>query len=299
MNKGMGSSVGTFGELAQGERDGQPFLFTLPVPIKSRAVFVPDGLQGVRSHQSHKKKAVQAAELALERLRKNTGGMLYLSSQIPVGKGMASSSADMTAAVRAVAASFGTSLPGTDIAKIAAAIEPTDGVMYEGINAINQQTGELLHAYPDVPELFLLGYDSGGRLNTQRYYRMKRSYSPAEKAAMKQLFDELHQGLLSGDQAAILSAATKSAALNDRLLSKPFFDLFANLAVTFGCGVIAGHSGTVIGLLFSKNDPRFLEKKEQAERIIEQKTKWQPVLSASVSGPSVAFGPKKAGLHQL
>lgn len=286
MKKGVGRSTGTFGELAQGEKNGQPFLFTLPVPLTSKVWFVPTHSPGVRSDHPYKRKAIYAAELALKRAGMSVGGTLYFSSQIPVSKGMASSSADITAAVRAVAMSVGIDFTDSAIAEIAAAVEPTDGVMYQGINAVNQKTGELLYSYPNFPELFLIGYDSGGRLNTQQYYRMKGEYSAAAKLQMAQLFDEMHDSLLSGSVPAILSAVTKSAKLNEELLPKPFFSLFAELAKRFELGVIVGHSGTVIGLLCHRYDPSFLEKMSAVKQIIKQKTGWKPFISVPVPASS-------------
>ncbi|KAB7709121.1 hypothetical protein F9802_03160 [Bacillus aerolatus] len=281
MKKGTGSCFGTFGELAQGEMDGHPFLFTLPVPLKSQAVFVPDRFAGVRSRSS-KSKIIRAAELALAKLGKKTGGCLYISSQIPVSKGMASSSADITAAVRAVASSFGTHFTGADISSIAAAIEPTDGVMYEGINALNQKNGELLQSYFRLPELFLIGYDSGGILNTHDYYLMKREYSAAEKAEMQLVYDQMHHGLISGNTADILLAATKSAVINDRFFPKPFFSLFTEIASQFEAGVVVGHSGTVIGLLLDKNDLFLPKKVKEIKRMIQLETGWTPIITGTI-----------------
>ncbi|MFK2824107.1 hypothetical protein QYG89_00160 [Bacillus sp. B190/17] len=281
MKRGAGSCFGTFGELVQGEVNNHPFLFTFPVPLKSRAIFVPASDTKEISCTPHKEKMTAAARLTLEKIGIGTGGCLYSYSQIPIGKGMASSSADITAAIRAVAASFGTIFAPSDIAAIAAAIEPTDGVMYEGINAFNQQTGERLQSFPEAPDLFLIGYDSGGTVNTDDCYSSKRVYTPNEKAELQQLYNGISTALLSGKIDDIMLAATKSAGINERFLPKPFFSLFKEIASRFEAGIIIGHSGTVIGFLLSGNDHLLIKKVQEIKGIVQQMTGWNPFIMTS------------------
>ncbi|WP_049662405.1 GHMP family kinase ATP-binding protein [Bacillus sp. FJAT-27231] len=278
MKKGVGRCFGTFGELAQGEVGEQPFLFTLPVPLRSQVVFVPEIASVVTSSRPQQEKMIRAVELTLDRMGVCAGGRLYAQSQLPTGKGMASSSADITAAVRSAADSFGVQLKASDIAGIAAAIEPTDGVMYEGIVSFNQRTGELLESFSSPPELFLLGYDSGGRVNTADCYEIKREYTAAEREEMRQVYEQMYAGLSLGKTEDVLTASTRSAILNERFLPKPFFSLFAELAARFEAGVVVGHSGTVIGLIFNKEDRSLGKKMKEIKKLIAQTAGWHPFI---------------------
>ncbi|OCA85198.1 hypothetical protein [Pseudobacillus wudalianchiensis] len=282
MKKGVGRCFGTFGELAQGEVDDHPFLFTLPVPLRSQVVFVPQKISAVTSSRPHQEKMIRAVELTLDRIGVRAGGRLYAQSQLPTGKGMASSSADITAAVRAVADSFDVQFDTSDIAGIAAAIEPTDGVMYEGIVSFNQRTGELLESFSSPPELFLLGYDSGGRVNTSDCYEIKREYTAAEREEMRQAYEQMYAGLSLGKTEDVLTAATRSATLNERFLPKPFFSFFVELAARFEAGVVVGHSGTVLGLLFNTKDRSLDKKVEEIKKLIAQTAGWNPFILTSI-----------------
>ncbi|MGM7635132.1 GHMP family kinase ATP-binding protein [Bacillus sp. Hm123] len=278
MRVGIGKCFGTFGELAQGEIDGQPFLFTFPSPLYSEARFTPAQVGSLIGETKGKKLALMAAEQTLRMLGRSPSGYLSITSSIPVGKGMASSSADIVATIRAVTASVGATLSAKEEAMIAANIEPTDGVMHRGITAINQQTGELLHEFPHVPELVCIGFDSGGRVNTRAFHRNKKDYNEAEKQLLEQIFYEMTVGLTDGNVEQILRAATASSQVNERFLPKPKIRLFVDLATELQGGVIIGHSGTVIGLLFDRQDPFLLQKRQKAIEQVRIETGWNPLI---------------------
>ncbi|PAQ16487.1 hypothetical protein CD798_01490 [Bacillaceae bacterium SAOS 7] len=278
MQVGIGKCFGTFGELAQGEIDSQPFLFTFPSPLYSEARFTPARVGSLIGETKGRKLALMAAEQTLRMLGCSESGYLSITSSIPVGKGMASSSADIVATIRAVAASVGVTLSAKEEAVIAASIEPTDGVMYRGITAVNQQTGQLLHEFPHAPGLVCIGFDSGGRVNTRAFHQDKKNYNEAEKQLLEQIFYEMKSGLIDGDVAQILQAATASSQVNERFLPKPNIRLFVDLANELHGGVIIGHSGTVIGVLLDRQDPSLLEKRQEVIVKVHMQTGWNPLI---------------------
>lgn len=112
MRIGKGSCHGTFGELLQGIINEKPFLITLPIPqLKSEAVFIPSLTASEMTVVDSKGKALKAGKLLTQQFDLPIGGRLEIRSNIPSGKGMASSSADIVAAIRAIADSY--SLPIT------------------------------------------------------------------------------------------------------------------------------------------------------------------------------------------
>src|SRR6266704_6865331 len=92
---GTGMAFGTFGELLQGrlsEEHGD-FLVTLPISRYSYAIFVADPTcQDVTVFPPEKQKSKMLACLLLEHSALPYGGRLILQSELPVGKGLASSS---------------------------------------------------------------------------------------------------------------------------------------------------------------------------------------------------------------
>jgi L-threonine kinase len=120
---------GACGELVQGTIDGQPFLITCPVDMYTEV-----GVSADATCTANKDDKQQAAiKRTLEFLKVPGYYKAVVKSELPVGKGMASSSADISACCQAVALKTGKCLSADEIADIALAIEPTDGIFYPGI----------------------------------------------------------------------------------------------------------------------------------------------------------------------
>ncbi|WP_147533599.1 kinase [Bacillus marasmi] len=257
---GKGSCNGTFGELVQGVLGERPFLVTLPInDLKSEATFVPnpDTLEIVGP--TGKIKAVTACKRLLEFLDINCGGTLLIQSNILEGKGMASSSADIVAALRAVADSFDLKLTEEMISKIATGIEPTDGVMYRGVVSYDYISGELIEKLGEMPDFSLIGMDLGDIVDTIKFNQIPKQYSNEDRAEFLEAYEILKRGMLNQDLSLINKACTISARINQKFLPKPYFSEYEELAKEYECGIVTGHSGTVLGLM-SKLDNQYLDE---------------------------------------
>ena len=116
---------GSCGELVQGTKEGVPFLVTCPIDLYT-TVTVTDG---VGQRQGFGAKSHAAFRRILDYLGEEVFPCdMTLASELPIGKGMASSSADIAAVCFAAAAALGKELTAAEVSRIAAGIEPTDGV---------------------------------------------------------------------------------------------------------------------------------------------------------------------------
>lgn len=89
---------GSCGELVQGTVNGVSFLITCPIDWYSEVTVI----RGSSIDQVHPKTAA-AVDKTLKYLNTNGSFGMSVSSDLPVGKGMASSSADISAACQATA----------------------------------------------------------------------------------------------------------------------------------------------------------------------------------------------------
>ncbi|NMD69699.1 kinase [Bacillus sp. DNRA2] len=257
MKIGKGSCNGTFGELVQGVLDERPFLVTLPIPaLKSEAKFIPNlespGLIG----PAGKTKAVTACKKLLERYEIKCGGTLVIESNILVGKGMASSSADIVAAIRAVADSFDLQITEEIISEIAIGIEPTDGVMYQDVVAYDHINGRLIEKLGKMPDFTIVGLDFGDVVDTVQFNKIYKNYSIGDRKRFHEAYEMLRMGIKDQNFTLIYRASTISAQINQKILTKPYFAEFERLAKRFNGGVVIAHSGTVMGLLLSSGNPK-------------------------------------------
>jgi len=235
---------GSCGELVQGIYQGEPYLITCPIEACSEAV-VSDSWQGV---EGLGEKSRQALKLTLEYLGESS--FLYgmrLRSQLPHGKGMASSSADIAAVCAAAAAALGRKLSPEEILRLAVAIEPTDPIFFPGLVCANQLEGRIFAQYRTFPRLWISIFDTGGRVDTVSFHDHARQVGAEMPPPV----------FISGSRQALekqlAQAATKSALANEARLPKPCLRELLEMSRDYGAlGINAAHSGTVLGVLWSE-----------------------------------------------
>jgi len=252
----IGRAFGTFGELLQGALpDGEvDFLVTFPVARWSVARFRPGPDGRLRVFPPDRTKSLRLAERLLDASGRRAGGTLTLSGDLPVGKGMASSSADLVATARAVGSALGMDTGPSAIEGWLRPIEPTDGVMHDGVVAFEHRRVRLRGVLGGLPALTVLAVDEGGRLDTVAFNRRPKPYSAADRLEYADLLETIAGAIATGDLAAVGAVATRSAVLNQRLHHKRNLDGLIRIAADTGAlGVACAHSGTVAGLLFPQD----------------------------------------------
>ncbi|MGV9306223.1 GHMP family kinase ATP-binding protein [Nonomuraea sp. NPDC004354] len=272
----MGTAHGTFGELLQGALPGPGeargegrFLVTLPMARWSSAWFElrPPGA-GLTVHPAVSTKAAALAEALLIELGHSADGSLFLHSSIPMGKGLASSSADMAATARAVMAALVRRIPLSRLGAMMAAIEPTDGVIHPGIVAFDHRRGEHLRTLGRLPALQVVAVDQGGVVDTVMFNSRAPGYDAGERRHYQRLLDELGRAVESADVAEVGRISTLSAALNQSRMPNRNFAALSDISRSIGgLGLVACHSGTMIGILL---DPRWNDYRSRLSHAVHQ-----------------------------
>lgn len=270
---GRGCAMAHHGELLQGMFMGPgafPMrgLVTLPCQLyRSEAVFRPSLDGAVTVAPDWKWKARHASELTLAHIGADgTGGRLHMTSSIPIGWGMGSSTSDVIAAIRATADGHGVILPTVEVARLAVAAETaSDSIMF-GDEALlfAQRDALVIEDFGTVfPAFEVLGFAAGAGVDTL-------SFKPAEYDDRDiQRFEELRlllrEGMKDHDPGLVGYVATASSRINQRFLPKPDFDLVLSLAdASNAVGVQVAHSGSVVGLLFDGEDDGVDSRLEKA-----------------------------------
>ena len=248
---------GTCGELLQGAIDGQDFLVNCPINLFSYAKVQPLGCAGLELHNEDRYTKIRdTLLLAAEEHEFSLGHALEIYSDIPRGKGMASSSADISAAFEAICRSYDVSLTAETFAHTVSEIEPSDLVHFPGISHINHLTGQLFESMPAPEEMNILVVDCGGQIDTVMFDRIKaRSLYHSHQPDLCAMLKLLKAGLYSGDLAAVAKAATLSAKFNQQIHFKPQFEELLAISLAAGAlGVNCAHSGTVLGVMYRSNE---------------------------------------------
>ena len=250
---------GSCGELVQGMLRGDYFLVTCPIDMYSSATVALTPGTGRVNGPPDAPKSRQAVALTLAHFgRRDLDAHLSLSSPLPRGKGMASSTADVSAAIAATAAAMGVEadMPPTMIAKIALQVEPSDGTMLPGIAMLDHKQGSIAKTIGSPPPMRVVVLDFGGDVDTLAFNGVNRD--SALERLQPEFEEALHlvaQGIREGSAEDVGAGATRSAITNQQLLYKPQLDAVLRLAEDVGAvGVNAAHSGTVLGLLFEDDN---------------------------------------------
>ncbi len=250
------TAAGTCGELVQGfTADGSPFHVTCPIS-KSATVTVT-----ARPAPEFTITQIDPALSKLARALRQAAMLLELEpleirverwSDLDIGKGMGSSTADIVAASRALAAVTDRDISAWQLARIATSIESSDGSMYPGLVAFDQKTGRVLERFAWWPQFVIVMITPQQVFNTE-----SADFSGKEKHGAE--FDELLDGLRAAarqrDSLAFAGAATRSAVINQRFVPNPYYAMLADRVESLGAlGINVGHTGTVAGLLFDAAD---------------------------------------------
>ena len=267
--RGAASAPATCGELAQGLLDGTPVMATCPIDLFSTAtVELSEGTGRVRG-PSGSPKASCAVGLALTFLgRGDLDARLRLESLIPRKKGMASSTADIAAAIGATAAALNTEILVRRQAELALAVEPSDGIMFPGIALFDHRGGQVARSLGDPPDMRVLALEFKGVVDTESFNAVDRRAELHRQAArFREALDLIIKGLESGDVELIGGGATQSALAHQAILLKPQLPAVLALKQAAGAvGVNVAHSGTVMGLLFAGDSDRIAWAADEAPK---------------------------------
>lgn len=269
---GVGHAFGHHGELIQGlflDDQGKPCrgLVTLPAPqVGAHAEFRRDGelpAGRILVDPADRRKAAEAAALAIGECATRagvpeTGGRLRLRGQLPVGIGMGSSTADIIATIRAVAAAYHCVLSPADIARMAVRAETaSDPLMLAGQPVLfAHREGRVLEDLgAALPPLTVVGCLTGGAEPVDTL-GLRPAYGPDDVTQFEALRARLRAAIRDGDCAAVGQVCTDSSVLNQRVLPKAELDTLREIADEAGAvGVQVAHSGNVAGLLFDATHP--------------------------------------------
>ena len=254
---GMGMAYGKFGELLQGALPGinNNFLVSLPITKISFAYFTYDS--GEAHHTvcpAHKHKALTLMSKMLDYFGiANTHCKLTIESELPEGKGLGSSTADLIATARAIESGTQKQLPLKILLQFLSEIEPSDAPMFDDIICFYHRQVKLHSQLGKLSNLAILGIDEGGIIDTIEFNKKLSPYTESEKTHYAKLLTALTSAVQTRDIATIGKISTESALLHQKSNPKKHLNDFIELAsLANAAGIIVAHSGTYIGILLDK-----------------------------------------------
>jgi uncharacterized protein involved in propanediol utilization len=266
---GAGYACAHHGELLQGvftDDSGRlrRALVTLPDPTRgSHALFHPSESHWGVVGTPELIKVRRAAILALRELSRHPspakGGQIEITSNIPRGIGMGSSTADVTATIRAVADHHGVELSREEVGRLAVLAEcASDSIMIDDrVVLFAHRDGEVLETFGHrLPPMIVVGCDTDPGTCVDTLSFQPADYDDTEVGAFQVLRAAMRRAIATEDVALLGRVGTASSRLNQRFLPKPNLERLLDLCLANGgCGIQIAHSGTVAGLIFDARQP--------------------------------------------
>lgn len=257
---GKAHAIAHHGELLQGvfEDDVGRLhrgLMTLPLDrVRSVATFKITETSHIKTLPIDRTKAQTAAHLTLEHInRSQLGGNLFLKGAIPVGHGYGSSTADVVASIRAVAAAHDVKLRRSSIGRLAVAAEgASDAIPYEdqAVLFAHREGVIIEHFGGALPPLLVVGFKAYNGKPIDTLGLQPARYGSEEIQLFRILRGLASRSIKFQDPYLLGRVATVSAQISQRHLPKTRFDVALQIARQHhACGVQVAHSGSLIGIL--------------------------------------------------
>ncbi|KHS58885.1 MULTISPECIES: serine/threonine protein kinase [Terrisporobacter] len=250
--KSYGICPASCGEFVQGILDREEYLSSYAIDMFSVATLE----EKQENINLGPKKSRKAIEKVFERfnipLRECKNISLNINSNIPIGKGMASSTADIGATIKATLSILNKDLGNEEISLIASEIEPTDSILLYKNSIFNPVNGQVKKYLSNLNNGRVIILEPDEILETS-IIRSNPNYLDIKlenKAIINKSFDLLEEGLREQDLKLIGKACTLSSLANENIHKKPYLNEIIEISNKMGAyGVNIAHSGTVIGIL--------------------------------------------------
>lgn len=259
MKVGYGSCPGTCGELVQGYIGKNEYISSYCIDLYSRAT-VSEKKSSKKFSRTRKSKSIEASSLVFEYfgLNKNQVDNLHISikSNIPIGKGMASSTADIGACIMATLDYLDKDMKPDEISRLVAKIEATDSIFYPEVCIFDPIKGEKRESLGYLPYKRILILEPENRINTMKmrghkeYYKLLRE----NKSITKKSFEMIRDGIKKQDKNLLRKACENSAIANENIKKTPYLRELIKISRECECGFLnISHTGTVIGIALDEN----------------------------------------------
>ena len=255
--KGTMRAPGTCGELIQGTINNINFHITCPIDCFSYITVELNNRDYFTTNDPKRQKIIQAVNLTMLHIQgKSQGATINVNSQLPIAKGMASSTADIAAASMATAQALNYQLSYQELAQIALAIEPSDGLFFPGIVAFDHVKGKFYQKVGPSINLDIMVFDFGGTIDTIAFNQRKdlKEKNKINEPQIKKAFEFVEKGLKNNNPKLVAQGSTMSALLNQSIIFKPNLEEIIDLVIKQGAlGINIAHSGTILGVLLEKD----------------------------------------------
>ena len=243
------SYPGSCGELLQGKQNGVDMLLSCPVNLFTRVTVFETNTP---THKFAYPKSQRFLDEMLSLWGYEEQSQLLdikIVSEIPRAKGFASSTADLCAVYHCLLKLFHRPFNQQELIAATIRIEPTDSIIFDKMTAFAYKTGEVFETFGEYLSCSLLVFEGEKHIDTLRF-----NQSPLPPLfEIGDAFQTMKHAVQHRNLKHIAEIATQSLLANQhRLYYENLQDVLKYAQKTGGLGILGGHSGDVLGIIYDE-----------------------------------------------
>ncbi|MDW8801832.1 kinase [Clostridium sp. A1-XYC3] len=249
---------GSFGEVLQGRINDKDLLLSCPVNIYTK-------VRLFECNEADKKFNNKKSADFLHNILKLWGYEEYyknidieINSDIPYGKGLASSTADLCGVYYALLKMFRREFNEQELVEQCIKIEPTDSIIFKEMTLFDYKKGLFKQAIGKYMTYNILAFEGNNIVDTVEFNN--KNLPPLSD--VEDLFTTLKEAAAESNLKKLAFAATESILRNQKRLKYDFLEEVMSIKdKTSGMGIIGAHSGSVLGIIYEDLESlKFAEK---------------------------------------
>lgn len=274
--KSRGICPASCGEFVQGIIKDKEYLSSYAIDRYS-IVTLEERIEDVKKGPLKARKAIEEVFKYFNLPKKELKHIsIDINSEIPISKGMASSTADIGATIKATLNLIGKNLDEYEISRLATKIEPTDSIYIKENTIFNPLDANVIKKLGVLDTGKVLILEPNETLST-KYIRKKENYNKLKKQnkyIIEYAFKLLEEGIKKKDLNLIGQACNISSIANENIHKKKYLNEIMDISKEYGAyGVNIAHSGTVVGILLESDMNEEIIKTKLIDRKINKKYK--------------------------
>ena len=274
--KSRGICPASCGEFVQGIVKDKEYLSSYAIDRYS-IVTLEERIEDVKKGPLKARKAIEEVFKYFNLPKKELKHIsIDINSEIPISKGMASSTADIGATIKATLNLIGKNLDEYEISRLATKIEPTDSIYIKENTIFNPLDANVIKKLGVLDTGKVLILEPNETLST-KYIRKKENYNKIKKQnkyIIEYAFKLLEEGIKKKDLNLIGQACNISSIANENIHKKKYLNEIMDISKEYGAyGVNIAHSGTVVGILLESDMNEEIIKTKLIDRKINKKYK--------------------------
>lgn len=238
---------GSFGEIIQGRITGKDILLSCPINMFTKVEMFET--KTVKNNYNTIK-----CRNFMKNILNNWGYERYfnqidikVTSEIPIGKGLASSTADLSAVYLCLIKMFNKQLSMDEFIDNCLFIEPTDSIIFSKFTLFEYKNGKYKENIGEYFKFYILAFEGEKLVNTVDFN--KNTKVPLEN--VEDLVPTLKDAIINKNINNLGKVSTESIIRNLKRLDYKEKDLIIDIMNnTGGLGIIGAHSGNALGVIY-------------------------------------------------